>query len=702
MIEAPLTLRIGLLTDPGLPLRTAGALRPDGWLQGRHPGQDTLTGRFIDSVVVESPLPDPLIPVVQWIFQKPGWVMISGIVLGAILAIVVLLFLWRRRGAIARWLGTRERAVKLGLIGVVGTLLLLMFGSGFAAYNFMMNDNDFCKGCHIFVPSGQAFVKPDTGTYLLVNKVEGAHDSLSCHSCHPFGLAAQTRELYFWIADRPEEVPPHAKVPRETCEGCHVTGEAKKTWQRVASTAGHRIHLESDSSALRDVACLTCHARTAHRFQPADTTCAQQGCHLTDDVRINLGRMAARFTPENLDPNEEELYCNSCHQFTAEAQFVTLDSASNTLRPGEGQCLGCHEMRGLLASFDPAKDPHGGSCGMCHNPHVDVEPTDARKSCSDGQCHADWRGVVFHVGKAHRKVAERCGTCHESHAARVDASDCTGCHESVRQGGRSNPPLPFDTLKALQQSRRLEPEPDPPPARIHGLVEPGRSRGHGDAPPPDDPPGERITPTASLADTFSHKTHRQLACITCHSTTSRTSDLTFQPPRGCQICHHQRPAKADCSACHQSEEIAPARAVTVQVQTPRQPPRDRPVGFEHAEHTEVSCTECHVAPVTLAPEPAVAACTACHDDHHAVGRDCAACHRTEAIVEAHARPVDAHRACDQCHTSSTVAALEPTRSFCLACHASETDHYEQRECSVCHLQATPEQYRARLTGGAAP
>lgn len=680
------------MSAPGLPAPGAGASAAGGWLQGVHGQQDTLTGRFIDSVVVQSPLPDPLVPVVQWIFQKPSWLMISGLVIGAVLGTAALVTVWRRRARIAGWLGTRERAVKLGLVGVVGTLLLLMFGSGLAAYDFMMNDNDFCKGCHIFVPSGQAFVRPDTGTYLLVNKVEGAHDSLSCHACHPFDLRAQSKELFLWIADRPEEVPPHAKVPRETCEGCHVTGDAKESWQRVASTAGHRIHLESDSAALDDVACLTCHARTAHRFQPADTTCAQQGCHLTDEVQINLGRMAASFSPENLDPNEEQLYCNSCHQFTAEAQFVTRDSASRALRPGEGQCFGCHEMRALLASFDPALDPHDGSCGMCHNPHVDVKPADARKSCSDAQCHADWKTVAFHAGKAHRKVAERCGTCHESHAARVDASDCTGCHASVRQGGSGNkPPLPFDTLEALRQSQR--------DVSTRPLVEPGRSRGRGDGPPPDDPPGGRVPPTAVLPDTFSHATHRRLACLTCHNTASRTSDLTFEPPRGCQICHHQRPAKADCSACHQPEEIEPARSVGVKVAIPRHPPRERQVGFAHAEHGDLACIQCHVTPVSLDPEPAVAECTACHADHHAAARDCAACHRTEAVMEAHAPPADAHRRCNDCHTAAAVAALEPTRSFCLACHSRETDHYRQEECSVCHLQASPDEYRDRLGGG---
>ena len=105
-------------------------------------------------------------------------------------------------------------------------------------------------GCHIFVPSGQLFVRPDTGTYLLVNKLEGKHDTLTCHACHPFEVVAQTKELYYWILARPDKIPPHAKVPRQICEQCHVQGEAKKTWQRVASTAGHRTHLESDSLSL--------------------------------------------------------------------------------------------------------------------------------------------------------------------------------------------------------------------------------------------------------------------------------------------------------------------------------------------------------------------------------------------------------------------------------------------------------------------
>jgi hypothetical protein len=610
--------------------------------------------------------------------------MISGIVLAVIVGLTILVAIWRRRRAIWTWLSTRDRGVKLALGGAVAAILLLIVAGGLKTTNYMLHDNNFCQGCHIFVPSGQLFVHPDTGTYLLVNKVEGPHDSLSCHACHPFELKAQTKELFYWITDRPEKIPPHAKVPRTICEQCHVQGEAKKTWQRVASTAGHRIHLESDSAPLRHVQCLTCHARSAHRFQPADTTCAQKGCHLTEEVKIRLGKMAARFQGKAVRtlPNEENLYCNSCHQFTAEAQLVSLDSASKTLLPRERQCFSCHEMRALLATFDPAKDPHRGTCGTCHNPHTDVKPKDALKSCTDANCHANWRSVAFHAGAAHRRVAARCETCHQPHAARVDASDCTGCHTAVRKGGgRMQPPLPFDTTKALQQSDRLVPL--------------GRSRGQGDTPPPEGPP-DRISSSSFQSDTFSHQRHRRIACITCHTTTSRHATLTFVPPRGCQICHHQRPSRSQCATCHTNDELAPAREASLTVAVPRQAPRTHAVQFEHAEHKDVACVRCHTMPVTLRPDSSVATCATCHGDHHASGRDCAGCHRNSEITVAHARPVDAHSRCDECHDARTITALVPTRTFCLTCHSPQVDHYAPRECSECHFLESPQEYQRHL------
>ena len=657
---------------------------------------DSVTGRLVDSVVVRSPLPDPLIPVVQWIFQRPGWVMVGGIVLGAIVALALLLLLWRRRRAIIGWLATRDRGVKLAMGSAVGAVLLLLVGTSVKAYDFMMHDNDFCAGCHIFVPSGQLFAHPDTGTYLLVNKQEGTHDSLACHSCHPFDIKNQTRTLLAWMLERPNKVPPHAKVPRHICEQCHVTGPAKATWKRITTTAGHATHLNSDSASLKDIACLTCHARTAHRFQPADTTCAQQGCHFTDSIRIRLGRMRSRFDPGQPLPNEEQLYCNSCHQFTADAQFLAPDSATGLLRPSSRQCFGCHEMRNLLATFDPARDPHSGSCGMCHNPHIDVRPRDALKSCADAQCHATWREVDFHTGAAHRKVAERCETCHVPHQARVDASDCVGCHERVRSAPekRLRPPLPFDTTKALQQTSSRE-----PPRR---LIVPGRARGQGAAPLEDEPPKRRTDVSVSPSDTFPHVRHSRLACLTCHDLRAKGRALTFEAPRGCQICHHQRPAQADCASCHQPGELAATLPIQVAVAVPRHDRRRRTVQFPHAKHDTLACTGCHVTPVTMAPADSARTCAGCHANHHAESRDCAACHRTAEITAPHQLPVQAHAACDACHTPATVARLVPTRSFCLACHQPQQDHYQPKECSNCHFQRSPAELQRKLRRGGAP
>ena len=303
------------------------------------PGADTLPtpapSAVLDSVVVAPAVPDPFVPLVQWIFQRPPWLMQLGIVLAVLVGGTLLALAWRRRRAISAWLASRSPRTMYALAGGLAVLAVAAGTLGWKANQYMMHDNNFCQGCHIFVPSGHAWVKPDTGTYLLVNALEGKHDTLSCHSCHPFELAAQAREMYFWIMDRPEDVPPHGKVPRDICEQCHVQGAASETWQAIAATAGHRTHFESDSvkqiaagfegGLVNDeISCLTCHARSAHRFQPADSTCAQQGCHLTEEIDIRLGGMA----------DQTGLHCSVCHNFKAEVPLLaTRDSAAGTLRP---------------------------------------------------------------------------------------------------------------------------------------------------------------------------------------------------------------------------------------------------------------------------------------------------------------------------------------------------------------------------------
>jgi hypothetical protein len=634
-----------------------------------------------------SPLPGGVAAVVRFLFDLPPWIQIAGATAGLAVAIAVVAALWRRRRAARQWVAARRRGIRIALAAAAAAAVAAVAGAGVAGWNYMQHDNGFCTGCHVMGPAYERFTRSE-------------HDSLSCHDCHQQSLFASMRQLYLWVAERPQRIGPHAKVPSEVCARCHVTGSGRALWQRIASTAGHRTHLESDSAALKGIQCVTCHGLEVHRFAPVDSTCAQAGCHV--NIGITMGRMRG----------QTSLHCVTCHRFTREVPALfPRDSARGRLVPGVGECFSCHQMRVLLAEFDPARDPHAGTCGACHNPHTQAQPQDAAATCASAGCHAGWRAEPFHVGARHRRVATQCTLCHQPHAAKVDPSDCAGCHQAVRArraqvgGRRLAPPLPFDTAKALRRvSQRPGAAPALPAAGTGAGVphgpNPGLEIAPSRAPATGAVPGAALPtgPPAAPPDTFPHDRHKSLACLTCHVSAREHGRLTFQPPRGCQICHHEAPARLDCARCHGAAELAAPAAVTVKVAAAGAPARAHPARFEHAAHRGRRCVECHTTPVTLAAAEAVASCKACHEDHHAAGRPCDACHALDAeeARDAHAPPERAHLACDACHAPDVVARLAPDRPFCLMCHPAQRDHYAARECTVCHLQGAPDAVRPLL------
>lgn len=592
------------------------------------------------------PLPGGVAAVVRFFFNLPSWLQISGAVIGAVLAVVLVLVVWRRRQRIVAWVRTRPRNTRIALIGGAAAVALFAAGFGTVSWNYMQHDNGFCTGCHVMGPAYVRFTQSE-------------HSTLSCHNCHQQSMYASMRQMYLWVAERPAEIGPHAKVPNAVCMQCHVTGE-REVWRRIVSTAGHRTHLESRNPALQNVQCVTCHAVEVHHFAPLDRTCAQSGCHEMNTIA--LGKMRGQTT----------LHCTTCHRFTAEVPaLATRDSAAGTLRPNERQCFSCHAMQERLAAmnFDPARDPHGGTCGMCHNPHQQETPAAARATCASAGCHADWRKVAFHVGATHRKATESCTTCHLPHQARVDASDCTGCHQAVRDRSRLRPPLPFDTTRVRRQVSAAPERPQ---------------KVKGDAPP--------LLDVTAPPDTFSHTRHKNLACITCH-VAARNARLTFTPPRGCQLCHHQTPARNDCARCH-AASLAGDRPVAVAMAVRGHPPRERSVPFDHQRHAAQRCVACHTTEVTLAAT--ATACRQCHEPHHAAGRNCGSCHGGAEPKTAHATLADFHVACDNCHTEAVVAQLIPNRTFCQTCHTDKASHHTDRECTTCHFLASPDEFRVHL------
>jgi hypothetical protein len=245
--------------------------------------------------------------------------------------------------------------------------------------------------------------------------------------------------------------------------------------------------------------------------------------------------------------------------------------------------------------------------------------------------------------------------------------------------------MPFDTTSALQRQSLA------PPAERPSKVK-------GDAPPWDDPPPRQPIAIQPLpSDTFSHARHKKLACLTCHRTQTGHGLLTFEAPRGCQICHHQAPGKSTCTACHEQGSVPDTLTARLTVQVGDKPAHTRPVPFRHEAHDSLTCVSCHSQPVSLQPVDSTVTCSGCHATHHKAGRDCATCHRSVAAsTEVHARATRTHLACDDCHATRAITELTPTRTFCLACHEASVDHYRDRECSTCHLQAHPEQYRPAL------
>ncbi|MGE0552906.1 MAG: hypothetical protein AB7R55_05705 [Gemmatimonadales bacterium] len=637
----------------------------------------------VDSVVVRSPLPGGVASAVRFLLDVvPWWVQMAGVFIGAIVGLVLLVMIFRRRRPIIAWLAARKRWVQVALGVAVFALVLGFTKFSAVAWDYTQHDNGFCTGCHVMDPAFQEFVTH-----------QDKHDTLSCHDCHQQPITASLRQLYLWVAERPDEIGEHAGVPNEVCMTCHVVEGDTAVWQRIASTAGHRVHLESTERSLEGLQCIACHGNEVHRFVPAPTTCGQSGCHRSDETEIVLGKMA----------DQTAVHCTACHRFTADVPLLaTVDSARGSLVPASGQCLGCHEMQSVLADFKLELEPHGGTCGTCHNPHEQKTPQEAITSCTNAGCHDNWETEIFHVGREHRKGVENCLTCHPPHQSRVDASDCEACHTRVRQRSALRPPLPFDTLRALRRSSLPAPPAGdslrrtssaPPEDRPSGGVFLGGPLGVG--------VGLQLAPQAIGQDTFPHARHRSLACLQCHTSRAGHGRLAFEPPRGCQICHHQDPAQSTCSTCHQPAEIEPLKTVSVRVVVPNEAPRPRSVAFAHRTHAERRCIDCHTTPVSMAPSQPVRECRTCHEDHHAARRDCSSCHSGDVISKHDA--ASSHTRCDACHTRATVTLLTPTRSLCATCHQPQrADHYEPKECTVCHFLSEPGAFRSRLAAPSGP
>jgi len=600
-----------------------------------------------DTMTVFHPPRDmtPVESVFRFFFSVPQWVQLTGAALAIVVAIVALWLVWRNVRAIRIWFRTRHTETSIFWKVVVGLIavgvLTGMAGVGTTFFVYSQNNNQFCLSCHTL--HDEVFQRFQQSKHHRIA-------NLRCHDCHDEPLAAEMNQVVKWMVLRPEQVGPHAPVPRAVCASCHIKQNPDSTWKRIIATAGHSVHLLTDTAKKLGVECLTCHGVTAHRFVPVKATCEQSGCH--KPMPIRLGKMA----------DQTSLHCTTCHRFTVPVQEPNdTHVALAELVPREQNCLSCHEMQRVIERFVPENDPHKGRCGDCHNPHTQTTPAVAYKTCTNSGCHARADTLTpFHRG-THQAAFARCGSCHQEHSWKVRGSACLDCHADIY---KKEPRIPFSASRRSSANQ---------PRLVGRLAAAGNTT-------------ELVAQLVGDTVPFSHATHRGLRCTSCHSTTGPShGSVTLRSPRDCMACHHGRTfqdlggCNDACLHCHRASGL-PSRPQTVTVMTSTlATPTTRQLPLAHATHSTVACTECHSTPVTFAAE---SKCASCHQSHHEEMRTCTTCH---SAYDVH-RGTQVHAGCRGagCHTDRSVLALGAKRNVCLSCHVDRVNHKPGQECAGCH------------------
>ena len=552
-----------------------------------------------------------------------------------------------RMGGLLR---NRPRSVMaiLGTLVVAGAVVagILMYRT----YDYVQHDNDFCMSCHLMQDPFSRFE-------------QSAHRGLGCKACHQPTFVARSRMALSQIIEQPETIEEHAEVPNERCAECHIDGNPEE-WTLIAASAGHRVHMESDDPSLEGLRCVECHSASIHVFTATSQTCGQAGCH--EDTTVRLGAMG-----------QMTIHCVACHNFNRPvAPGTPADSLANALQPRRPECTACHQMRAMLANF-PEDEPHGGSCGVCHDPHQQQTAAQAVQSCASAGCHSTPETLSpWHRGLEPGALAQ-CTDCHAAHPWNAPGLTCVACHDPA-------------TLDRPNRPRGTAPHPPAGGESFHpaaGIERMG------------------MLPTATLAapllrglgfllqqvprlggGPFSHDRHATVACTACHGTAAAHGALVVRTAADCQACHHAPRMRDRCQRCHTSSEMAGTYPQDVMLDlSVWTAPRSRELAFTHGMHERVACATCHTTSGTFA---ASVTCASCHEDHHDFvgGTMCQACHAPQDARPGPVHDRAVHLGCGGagCHENAAVAELPPTRPVCLTCHGAQRDHYPERPCAVCH------------------
>ncbi len=550
-----------------------------------------------------------------------------------------------------------------------------------------------------------------------------AHAGVECQQCHTTTASTDVK-LWFQSLIGSSSPTKHGAVAAKACTSCHEKNPAD--WRLVAATHGHREH-----EGAKNVDCLSCHAKEAHRSDPPEKVCTN--CHAPD--RLHQASTAGAET------------CLSCHSFTsspkrvaapttvtcakchASAKAPMKDVNEHTLHGGVacqlchnahgkkpmvpvGQpvCARCHQFENFQTGMQPVKGPEEHrKCEGCHKPHAPLKS--ALEYCVN--CHEkNAKGIVpasVATGKTTALKHKACTSCHLPHTWRAERSGCMQCHKDKAAMIQTRSPPQHATCTTCHEVH------GPPPTGAVCVTCHAKTKGNHVA----------LAPERHKDCTSCHDPHAPLpqdtrrSCAKCH--TQQLTELSRDGPEG-----H---AKESCFGCHQPHDnplppaniCAKCHAERAKIVAAASPPKHRVCLSCHAPHkfkiTEIApvCAKCHgeMFPtpsmgMIVAKVPHQGDCKTCHTLHGSPGVPKTACFGCHAKVAAEFKPPnEKHAECRSCHQPHKPAALavaacagcheqkalvatkwpsgSPHQNACNQCH-QQHDVREKKACSTCHVK----------------
>jgi Ni/Fe-hydrogenase subunit HybB-like protein/Fe-S-cluster-containing dehydrogenase component len=311
----------------------------------------------------------------------------------------------------------------------------------------------------------------------------------------------------------------------------------------------------------------------------------------------------------------------------------------DTLPPGDRRCL-TRRAQDCLDEPVPVDEPHGAVCAVCHDLWERQGLAQTVRACSGGECHSEPASITPFHGTLAPSLLSDCVHCHVPHSFRVpgNGDQCLACH------GAGGEPVSWAGGQPIQG------------------------------------------PSHSLA--FRHETHTSVACTACHGSQAGHGTLTVMALSGCRACHHRAPLVANCTRCHDIDDVRATSFTvtkTLNIHVGSLDGPTRTLLFEHRFHWNTDCGVCHTGQDDLSTAEG-ADCSGCHAQHHDPDADCSRCHDAPA-PGAHTR--QAHLGCAGagCHENApeAIRGAPRERPLCLVCHRDRVDHMPGRNCADCHM-----------------